>query len=166
MMGRLILAVLLLMGTMPAHAGVGGAFSQGRAQFSLVAGNAYAFDYRYFVVGGNASYYLADGLGVGLSLENWSGDGPGINKYAPFAQYVFHQVPVLQPYLGVFYRHTDIEGLPGIRSSGGRVGVLWATGAHTYLSLGVVHETYQDCTETVYRVCSETNPDLTLIFSF
>ena len=164
-MNRGLLAILLLLPALPVHAG-GGAFGEGRSQFSLVAGNSYAFGKSYLVVGGSVSYYMADGLGVGLSLEKWSGDGPGITKYSPFMQYVFHQVPVLQPYVGVFYRQTLIEGLPSIRSSGGRVGVYMSTGANAYLSMGVVHEAYLDCQESVYRVCSETFPDITVIFGF
>jgi hypothetical protein len=167
MMNRLFLALWLALAALPANAaGVGGMFGEGRTQFSLVAGNAYAFDYSYFVIGGSVSYYLVDGLGVGLSLENWSGDGPGIAKYSPFVQYVFHQVPVVQPYLGGFYRRTEIEGLPGIASTGARAGVMLATGSNAFVSLGVVYEAYQDCQESVYRVCSETNPEISIVFGF
>lgn len=161
------LFIMLIIFVFQVHsAKAGGTFEQGRTQFSLVAGNAYAFDNHYLVVGGSASYYMADGLGIGLSLERWSGDGPSIAKYSPFVQYVFHRMPVLQPYLGAFYRHTDIDGLPSIKSSGARVGVLLETGANAYLSIGVVHEAYHDCQETVYRLCSETSPDMALVFGF
>lgn len=167
MISRYFLALWLALAALPANAaGVGGMFGAGRTQFSLVAGNAYAFDYSYFVIGGSVSHYLADGLGVGLSLENWSGDGPGITKYSPFVQYVFHQVPMAHPYLGGFYRRTDIEGLPGIGSTGARAGVMLATGANAYVSFGVVYEAYQDCQEALYRVCSETNPEVSIVFAF
>ena len=65
-MSRLLLAMLLLAVLPVRAAGVGGMFGEGRSQFSLVAGNAYAFDNSYFVIGGSASYYVADGLGAGL----------------------------------------------------------------------------------------------------
>ena len=107
-----------------------------------------------------------DGLGVGLSLEKWSGDGPGITKYSPLVQYVFYQVPEFQPYVGAFYRRTIIEGLPSINSTGTRAGVMMASGANAYLSIGFVNETYLDCQQSIYRVCSETSPDISVIFGF
>lgn len=166
-MTRLLLTMLLVLSALPVRAaGVGGMFEEGRSQFSLVAGNAHAFENSYFVIGGSASYYVADGLGVGLSLERWSGGGPGITKYAPFVQYVFYQASVVQPYVGAFYRHAAIAGLPDMNSAGARAGVLIGTGTNAYMSVGFVHESYLDCQETIYRVCSETYPDVTLIFAF
>ena len=164
---RVSLAVLLVLSALPVRAaGAGGMFEAGRSQFSLVAGNAYAFDNSYLVIGGSASYYVADGLGVGLSLERWSGDGPGITKYAPFVQYVLYQVPAVQPYVGAFYRHTAIADLPSLNSAGARAGVLIASGSNAFVSVGAVYESYMDCQESVYRVCSETHPEITLIFGF
>ncbi len=164
MLTRMI--VMMLFATTAQAAGVGGTFGEGGSQFSIVAGNAYAFDRSYIVFGGSASYNVADGLGVGLSLEKWSGDGPGIIKYSPFVQYVFYQVPNFQPYVGTFYRRTIISGLPSINSTGARAGVMMASGSNAYLSIGLVHETYLDCQEAVYRVCSETFPDISIVFGF
>lgn len=166
-MNRLLLTVLLVLSAFPLRAaGEGVMFGQGRTHFSLVAGNGYAFDNNYFVIGASASYYVLDGLGVGLSFENWSGGDPGITKYAPFAQYVFYQASSVQPYVGGFYRHTAIAGLPGINSAGGRAGIYIASGTNAYVSAGFVHESYLDCQETVYRSCSVTYPDVTLTFGF
>jgi hypothetical protein len=159
--------MLLVLSVFPVRAvAEGGIFGQGSTQFSLMAGNAYAFDNNYFVIGASASYYVLDGLGVGLSLENWSGGGPGITKYAPFAQYVFYQASSVQPYVGGFYRHTAVSGLPGINSVGARAGIYIASGSHAYFSVGFVHESYLDCQETIYRTCSETYPDLGFTFGF
>ena len=167
MRSRLLLAIFLVLPALPVCAdGVGGAFGGGRTQFSLVAGNSQAFNKSYVVFGGSASYYMVDGLGIGLSAEKWSGDGPDITKYAPFVQYVFYQVPGLQPYIGGFYRQTTIEGLPSIKSTGTRAGVLMKTGSNAFLSVGMVYESYLDCQETVYRVCRESFPDIKVIFSF
>ena len=72
---RLLLILLPLLSVLPANAaGVGGMFGQGRTQFSVVGGNGYAFDKNYFVLGASVSYNVLDGLGVGLSLEKWSGE--------------------------------------------------------------------------------------------
>ena len=141
-------------------------FGQGRTHFSLVAGNGYAFDNNYFVFGASATHYVIDGLGVGLSIENWSGGDPGITKYSPFVQYVFYQASSVQPYVGGFYRHTSIGGLPGINSVGGRAGIYIASAPNAYMSAGIVHETYLDCQSTLYRSCSLTYPDISITFGF
>lgn len=159
--------MLLVLSAFPVCAsGEGGMFGQGRTHFSLMAGNSYAFDNNYFVIGASASYYVLDGLGIGLAFENWSGSGPGITKYAPFVQYVFYQASTVQPYVGGFYRHTAIGGLPGINSVGARAGVYIASGSNVSVSAGLVHESYLDCNAAIYRACSETYPELSLTFGF
>jgi hypothetical protein len=166
-MNRLLLTMLLVLTAMPASAaGVGGMFGQGRTHFSLVAGNGYAFDNNYFVFGASATHYLIDGLGVGLSIENWSGGSPGITKYSPFVQYVFYQASAVQPYIGGFYRRTDVSGQSGIESVGGRAGIYYASGSNAYVSVGMVYESYLDCTNAVYSPCSSTYPEITLTFGF
>jgi len=166
-MNKPLLILLLMLPVLPASAsGMGGMFGQGRTQFSLGAGNGYAFDNNYFVIGAGVSHFVLDGVGVGLSLEKWSGGGPGITKYSPFAQYVFYWIPDLQPYVGGFYRHAVIEGLPNINSVGVRGGIYIASTPNTYVSVGIVYESYLDCQQSIYQTCSETYPDLGLIFAF
>lgn len=166
-MNRMLVTMLLILPTSFVCASEeGGMFGQGRTQFSLMAGNGYAYDKNYFVIGASVSHYVLNGLGVGLSLENWSGGGPGITKYAPFAQYVFYQASSVQPYVGGFYRHTAIGGLPGINSVGARAGIYIASGSNASVSVGLVHESYLDCQQTIYLTCSETYPDISLAFGF
>lgn len=166
-MNRLLLMMSLVWTTILPHAaGAGAMFEQGRTHFSLSAGNGYAFDKNYFVLGASATHYVIDGLGVGLSFENWSGSGPDITRYSPFMQYVYFQASAVQPYVGGFYRHTAVSGLPGIYSYGGRAGVYIPSGRNAYVSAGFVHETYVDCQATIYRVCSETYPDIAVTFGF
>ncbi len=166
-MNRLLVTMLLLLSAFPVCAAAeGGMFGQGRTQFSLAIGNGYAFDNSYLVIGAGATYYVLDGLGVGVSLENWSGGGPGITKYAPFAQYVFYQASSVQPYVGGFYRHTAVAGLPGINSVGERAGIYIASGPNVSFGVGFVHESYLDCRQTIYLSCSETYPDISLTFAF
>jgi hypothetical protein len=159
--------VLMVLTSLPAQAaGAGASFAQGQNHFSLAAGNSYAFDNNYFVFGVSATHYVIDGLGVGLSVDHWSGSGPSITRYSPYVQYVYFQGSFLQPYVGGFYRHTSISGLPGLYSYGGRAGVYIASGRNAYLSAGFVHETYIDCQEKTYGTCSETYPDIRLTFAF
>ena len=161
-MNRLLLAMLLLFSALPVHAA--GMFGQGRSQFSVMMGNGYAFDNSYFLLGGSASYYVFDGLGVGLSFEKWSGNNPGITKYSPFVQYVFYQASTVQPYVGGFYRHTVVDGLPDINSVGERAGINIASGDNAYVSLGFVQEVYLDCRNSVFSKCRETYSELGFTF--
>lgn len=164
---KILLLLSLLLAALPVQAaGVGGMFGQGSTQFSLIAGNAYAFNHDYMVIGASASHYVLDGLGVGLSLESWSGGDPAINNVSPFAQYVFNRTSTLQPYIGGFYRHTSIAGLPGLNSVGERAGVYIISGTNSAVSVGLVHESYLDCHEAVYRNCSATYSDVSLTFIF
>ena len=119
-MSRLLLTMLLLLPSLAVNAAVvAGMYGQGRTQFSLVVGNGYAYNNNYFFIGVSAGYYVLDGLGVGMSFEKWTNGDPGITKYAPFVQYVFYQsASVIQPYVGAFYRHTIVDGLPAINSFG------------------------------------------------
>jgi hypothetical protein len=166
-MNKLLLTMLLVLSALPVRADeVGGMFGQGRTLFSLGAGSAYAFNNNYFVVGASASYYVLDGLGVGLAFENWSGGGPGITKYSPFVQYVFSEMTPVQPYVGGFYRHTTIAGLPGINSVGARAGIFIPSGSNVSLGIGFVHEAYLDCQTSIYRTCSDTYPDISIAIVF
>jgi opacity protein-like surface antigen len=149
-----------------ADVGVAGAFSKGRMHFAVTAGSGSAFDESYFVLGIGASYYLLDGLGVGLHYESWSGADPDITKITGSVQYVFHQVQTLKPYLGAFYRRTDVENLPDLDSVGGRAGVYLRAGGNAHVGLGVVYESYLDCSETIYRSCDSTYGELTFTIAF
>lgn len=70
-MNKLLLTFLLLFSMLPARAAdVAGIFNQGSTQLSLLAGSGSAFNNNYLILGASASYYVLDGVGVGLSYEN------------------------------------------------------------------------------------------------
>src|SRR5512134_259918 len=96
--------------------GVASGFSKGRTHLVATAGTGYAFDESYLVLGLGASYYLFDGFSVGLSFESWSGSDPKMTKITPSVQYVFYQVQTVKPYVGAFYRRTNIDGLEDLDS--------------------------------------------------
>jgi hypothetical protein len=151
----------------PATAGeAAGVFSQGRTSLVITGGTGYAFNESYFVLGLGVSYYVIDGLNVGLSVESWTGSDPKLTKVTPSVQYVFHQIPKLNPYIGAFYRRTYIDGLPDINSAGARAGVYLAAGRNAYFGLGAVYESYLDCNKTVYSSCSDTYPEVSFVISF
>jgi hypothetical protein len=129
---------------------VAGAFSQGRTHFFVGAGSGQAFDESYLVLSVGASYYLFDGLSVGLSYETWTGGDPDMYKITPSVQYVFHQVP-LKPY---------------VDSAGARAGIYFQAGRNAYFGVGAVYESYLDCSTTVYRSCESTYGEATFTFAF
>jgi opacity protein-like surface antigen len=149
-----------------ADVGVAGAFSQGRVHFAVTAGSGSAFDESYFVLGVGAAYYLVDGLGVGIHYEWWSGGDPDVTKLTGSVQYVFHQVQPVKPYLGGFYRRTDVDRLPDLDSLGARAGVYIGAGRNAYIGLGVVYESYLDCEESIYRSCDSTYAEVTFTIAF
>ena len=130
------------------------------------AGTGYAFNESYLVLGLGVSYYLIDGLNVGLSVESWTGSDPKLYKVTPSVQYVFYQIPKLNPYIGAFYRRTYVESLPDIDSAGARAGVYFPVGRNAYFGAGAVYESYIDCKKTVYTSCSDTYPELSVVISF
>lgn len=145
---------------------VGGAFSKGRTHFAVTAGNGYAFDESYLVVGVGVSYYVLDGLNLGLSIESWSGSDPGMYKITPSVTYVFHQNPRVSPYVGGFYRRAYVDGLPDINSAGARGGIYLNAGRNAYIGIGAVYESYISCTKTVYRSCDDVYPELSFTVAF
>lgn len=165
--GKFVLLLWLMLAALPASAaGAGGMFRQGSAELALLGGSGTAFDKSYLIIGASVGYYVVNGLGVGLSYEHWSGDGPSIAKYAPYAQYVFYQASTVKPYVGGFYRHTSVDGQSGFNSVGARGGVYIAAQPNANFGVGLTHETYLDCQQTIYAACSETFFDLSFIFSF
>jgi len=162
-----VAAIANLASTSPAIAAdAAGVFGKGRAHFVLNAGSGNAFNENYVVLGVGASYYLVDGLSVGLSLESWSGADPGMTKITPSVQYVFLQVPQVKPYVGGFYRRAYIDSLPDINSVGGRAGVYVPAGRNVHIGIGAVYESYVDCNKSVYRSCSETYPEVSFSIAF
>ena len=145
---------------------VAGAFGKGRTHFVVTAGSGNAFDETYLVLGLGVSHYLIDGLNVGLSLESWVGSDPSMYKVTPSVQYVFFQIPQLNPYVGGFYRRTYIDGLPDINSVGARAGVYLKAGRNAYIGIGAVYESYIDCNTNTYLSCSDTYPEVSFTIAF
>ncbi len=165
-------ALLLLAVSLPqpgfadAGVGVGTSFGQGRASLSVFGGSGSAFTQSYFVLGVGANYYVVQGLGLGLNFESWLGNTPGIYKLTPNVQYVFTQIPSVQPYVGVFYRRVFVENLSDLNSVGARGGVYFPLGPNTHLGLGGVYESYLDCNQSSYSSCEEFYPEISFTVSF
>ncbi len=166
-MQKLLLTMLLCMSTFHVCAAdTAGIFDRGSTQFAVLAGGGYAFNNNYLVLGAGVTYYVVDGVGIGLSYENWSGSSPGINKISPSVQYVFNRGSTLSPYVGGFYRHSIISGLPDIDSVGARAGVYFVAGTKSVVGVGLAYESYLNCLPAIYYSCSETYPEVSLILGF
>jgi hypothetical protein len=145
---------------------VAGAFGKGQVHFLATAGTGYAFDESYVVLGVGGSYYIVDGLNLGLSYEYWSGSDPNMSKLTPSIQYVFYQMRTVKPYIGAFYRRTYIDRLDDLDSAGARAGAYIQAGRNAYIGAGVVYESYIDCNEGVYRECDSTYGEITFTVAF
>ena len=143
----------------------GSGFSKGRVHFFVGGGPGHAFDDDYFVLSLGASYYVIDGLALGLAYEKWTGGNPGMYKLTPSVTYVFQQ-PAIKPYVGGFYRRTSIEDRPDLDSVGGRAGVYFQAGRNAYIGLGGVYESYLDCNENIFHTCHSTYAEVTFNFAF
>src|SRR6266850_1746318 len=67
---------------------------------------------------------------------------------------------------GAFYRRTFITGLDDLDSYGGRAGAYFQLGRNAYVGVAGVYESYTDCTDSRYRSCSDTYPEVTFTFAF
>ena len=161
-----LLAAVCLLPAAHAQVSLADAFSKGRVHGIVTAGSGAAFNETYLVLGAGVSYFVLDGLSLGVNLEAWRNADPTLTKLTTSIQYVFYQVPAIKPYVGAFYRRTYISGLDDLNSYGARAGAYVKIGRNAYLGLGGVYETYSDCKESVYRSCSDTYPEVSFTFVF
>ena len=147
-----------------AQVSAAGAFSRGNVHGSVVAGYGSAFNDDYAILGLGFNYYVIDGLALGGNFETWRGGNPTMSKLTASTQYVFYQVRSIKPYVGAFFRRTYITGIDDLNSYGGRAGAYFQIGRSAYLGVGGVYEAYSDCTESRYRSCSSTYPEVLLTF--
>jgi hypothetical protein len=167
MRALLALAIVAGMVSPPAVAQqVAGAFSKGRTHLYVSGGAGSSFGESYVVIGAGVDYFLLDGLSAGLAFESWSGADPGFTKITPSVRYVFYGMQAVKPYVGVFYRRTDIDGRPSLDSTGGRAGVFVQAGRNAYMGFGVTYESYRDCQPSVYADCESTYPELSFAVVF
>lgn len=150
---------------LPAQAdSAAGLFGRGHMQFSIMAGSTSAYNGSYNVLGVGGRYFVSDGLGLGLSYEQWTGSGPTITKVSPSMEYVFYGLAPVKPYVGAFYRHATVQGLPAYNSAGARAGVYFVPSPNVVIGLGMVYESYRNCQSSLYGACNETHAELSLLF--
>lgn len=160
-----VLASLLVLTLGPGVSGQAVAadpFSQGSMRASVIVGSGRAFDENYLIIGGGLAYYLTNGLEVGVDAEAWTGNDPKIYKFSPEARYVFPLRSPVRPYVGAFYRLTDIQDHDNLESVGYRAGIYMVAGGGSYFGLGMAQENYLDCNESIYQSCDDTYVEATI----
>ena len=151
---------------LPAGAADKDPFADGSMRLSVIVGSGYAFSESYLIVGVGFGYFLANGLELGLDVENWSGSSPHIVKISPEVRYVVPTKGPLRPYVGAFYRRTLIENYDDLNSAGGRAGIYLLSGQGSYFGAGAVYEKYFSCNQAIYHSCSDTYPEIIFAISF
>ncbi len=142
-----------------------GPYAKGSRRINLVGGMGSNLGNTYLIIGGGISYYVADGLSLGLAGEGWVLKDPTIWKISPELRYTIWQMDRFKPYVGAFYRRTFVgDPYEDFNSWGGRAGVSYRKGG-SYVSLGVVHEEILDCNSN-WGDCSSTYPEISFWFSF
>jgi hypothetical protein len=142
-----------------------GPFSQGSLGIGIVLGSATYGESDYVILGAGFSYFIFDGLSLGLDGDIWLGDDPSVYTLTPQARYVLYFVPVLKPYVGAFYRRYFIEKpFDDLNSVGGRAGAYLVTGGGGYLGLGAIYERFLSCDDTLWE-CDGWYPEISVGFS-
>lgn len=132
-------------------------FDRGKVGMSLGLGTQTLGGIRFFAVGGGVSYFVLDGLQVGLSASHMFGDGPSITRLSPALTYVAQPLvsvwPVV-PYVGGFYKHWFVgDNYADADSVGVRSGLEFISG-QLVLGLGIAFE----------RIVSACTNDCTLVY--
>jgi len=158
--------VLVFLGILAPAAKAAGPFEQGSVQGTVAVGTGTVFSQDYLILGIGAGYYVLDGLLLGARVDGWFGNSPRIYQVTPEARYVIKAVPKVKPYVGVYYSRTFYEDLPDLNALGARGGVYVPVGDRVFLGAGIAYEQLQDCDKSVYRDCSRTYPEFSLMFAF
>ena len=140
-------------------------FDRGRFGLTAGAGTASAFGQRYFGIGGALSYFVLDGVALGVGAQVQWGDGPTITRTTPELRYVAQPLvgrwPLI-PYVAVFYTHWFIgEANPDVDAIGTRGGLLYVSGS-IVLGLGIAYEHLVSECMMATMDCSSVYPDITI----
>ncbi len=155
------LAITILAVSVPARAEP---YDQGKISVSVGGSLSSSGGKPVFVIGAGAGYFVLRGLELGLSGATWFGVDPRISQITPGVRYIFWMVPVVQPYLGGFYRHWFVHaGEPDFDTVGGRTGLLINTGGPLHVGIGVV---YEHVITRCSTGCGRVYPELSVSFVF
>jgi len=165
---RFVLALALLaIGTTSAQAAESDPFAQGRMGVSIYLGGGQAASDNYYTVGAGFSYYLVNGLWLGISGETRQGIEPATYNVSPEIGYVFPIGGPVRPYVGGFYRRIWVENYDDIDTFGARAGVNVRMAQGVYMRIGAVYESLRDCSNTPATLpCSDTYGEVGVYLGF
>lgn len=148
-----------------------GPFSAGSLRLGLLVGYTSVTqgfeDTSWLILGGGLGYYALDGVEVALDSSFWVIGEPFIATITPGVRYVFHQLPLLKPYVGTFYRRYFVSKFSDTDAVGARAGLLFMTGKSSYFGAGLVYEHLFEKTDDAYFGENDYwYPELTLSLSF
>lgn len=141
-------------------------FQTNSKRASLVIGSGSAFGDSYTIIGAGIGYYPITGLELALDVQLWVGGDVDIYEVSPSITYIFTQLDHFKPYVGALYQRTYIEDNDDLSAYGGRAGFIVESSNLSYMRIGVVHRTYQDCNERIYGDCTDTYPEIGVGLSF
>jgi hypothetical protein len=139
-----------------------GPFSKGMVRLTLLVGWGSTVRDDYLILGGGPGYFLVDGLELGLDYEAWILGDPVMHRVSPETKYIFHFVPVLKPYVGVFYRHTFVTGgYDDYDQVGARGGLFYVPrNGGSYVGAGAVYDRLLDCESSAFIECDSVYPEI------
>jgi hypothetical protein len=138
-----------------------GPFSRGAVRLTLLLGTGSTRTDNYFIIGGGLGYFLVNGLEIGLDYEAWLFAEPVLQRLSPETRYVFHMVPVIKPYAGIFYRRTFVADQDDYNQVGGRLGAYYVPkSGRMYIGGGAVYERTLDCTSNEFVDCDSWYPEI------
>lgn len=135
--------------------------SAGNTRLTVLLGTGSTGTDQYMILGAGIGRYVVDGLEFGVDYEAWLFGDPTLHRLSPELRYVLHFVPKLQPYVGVFYRHTFINDYDDLDSVGARAGVIFAPG-RLVLGAGAVYERQLSCEDGQLLDCDDVYPEVTV----
>ena len=138
-----------------------GPFARNTPRVSVVVGSGSTRSETYLILGAGFGYFIIDGLELGLDYEAWILGSPVMHRLSPEARYVFHFVPILAPYVGLFYRHSFVAHEDDLDQLGMRVGAYYVPASgRMYIGGGVVYERLLACTPGVFVDCDVVYPEI------
>lgn len=134
----------LIIGMLTVSLANGFQFEKGQKNISFTVGAGSGFNTTYTIVGVTASYFVTDGLAVGLEYRGWLGGTPTMHEVGLPVTYYAPPIKSIRPYAGTFMRQTFIsDGYSDYQTYGARAGVAMSKG-RGYVSLGWVQEWYSN----------------------
>ncbi len=119
-----------------------GVFEGGSKNLSLTVGSGTGFNSTYTIIGVTGSYFMVNGLAVGVGYRGWFGGTPTMNEIDLPLTYFMPLQREIRPYVGGLYRYTFVSDDYSDYSTYGIRGGLSYSEGNSYMAIGWVQEWY------------------------